>query len=313
MTAMPPLQDILIDTPANAEPVQQNFETIETHISNELINRDGSVGMTGPLSLPGEPVSNNQAANKGYVDAQVPTGAMWDFLGVAATLVSLGLDSVWGVCDGSSQSGTDPKYARLYGLYGPSGLNVLADAGGGNFYMPDLRGRATVGRNSAVTAFDTVGKTLGDGDQVAQHSHPMPHTHPMTHTHTMAHTHNMAHIHAIDPPSTALTYPSTGGNGLFGWPTSGNGNRPLNASDQSFHAGQAVQAANRDVKPTVNISSFNSGGASTSNTGGSSESKTGGASSSNTGDVSTPNTSNAGQATNGNYFPVYVCTKIVRL
>ena len=50
MTAMPPLRDILNNTPVNAVDVDFNFKALQTHVGSELINRDGSVAMTAPLS-----------------------------------------------------------------------------------------------------------------------------------------------------------------------------------------------------------------------------------------------------------------------
>lgn len=54
---------------ADASAVQQNFDAIESHVNTELVNRDGSVGMTGDLLLPGDPGSAGAAARKAYVDA----------------------------------------------------------------------------------------------------------------------------------------------------------------------------------------------------------------------------------------------------
>ena len=56
---------------ADASAVQQNFDAIETHVNTELLNRDGSVAMTGQLGLVGDPTSDDAAARKAYVDAQV--------------------------------------------------------------------------------------------------------------------------------------------------------------------------------------------------------------------------------------------------
>jgi len=54
----------------DAVPVDGNFDAITSHINTEMIARDGSVAMTGQLSLVGDPSSDSDAARKAYVDAQ---------------------------------------------------------------------------------------------------------------------------------------------------------------------------------------------------------------------------------------------------
>ena len=58
------------DTPADAAELQQNFTTIQTYVNTNLLHRDGSVALTPPLLLPGDPTQDNHAANKGYVDGR---------------------------------------------------------------------------------------------------------------------------------------------------------------------------------------------------------------------------------------------------
>jgi hypothetical protein len=55
-------------TTADATDVQQNFDSIETHVNTELVNRDGTIPMTGELLLSGSPTAPLGAATKGYVD-----------------------------------------------------------------------------------------------------------------------------------------------------------------------------------------------------------------------------------------------------
>jgi len=55
---------------ADATDVQQNFDAIETHVNTELLNRDGSIAMTGELLLPSNPTSNLAASTKSYVDGK---------------------------------------------------------------------------------------------------------------------------------------------------------------------------------------------------------------------------------------------------
>lgn len=77
MTAMPTLRTIANGTPADATDVEYNFDTIETHVAAELVNRDGSVAMTGALTLPGSPSAANEAATKGYVDSLASKPFLW--------------------------------------------------------------------------------------------------------------------------------------------------------------------------------------------------------------------------------------------
>lgn len=57
-------------TVADATDIQQNFDAIESHVNTEVINRDGSVAMTGELLLPSNPTSNLAASTKSYVDGK---------------------------------------------------------------------------------------------------------------------------------------------------------------------------------------------------------------------------------------------------
>jgi hypothetical protein len=73
MANMPTLRDILNGDPGDATDVEFNFNTIETHIDNELIARDGTVSMSAALVLSGTPTLDNHAARKKYVDDQIDT------------------------------------------------------------------------------------------------------------------------------------------------------------------------------------------------------------------------------------------------
>ena len=58
------------DTTADAVEVEQNFSVAQQYVNTNVITRDGSVAMTNPLLLAGDPTQPNQAANKGYVDGR---------------------------------------------------------------------------------------------------------------------------------------------------------------------------------------------------------------------------------------------------
>jgi hypothetical protein len=70
MTSLNVPNAITNGTVADATDVQQNFDAIETHVNTEVINRDGSIAMTGELLLPSNPTSNLAASTKAYVDGK---------------------------------------------------------------------------------------------------------------------------------------------------------------------------------------------------------------------------------------------------
>jgi hypothetical protein len=67
MSDMPTLRDILNGQDADATDVEWNFNTIESHIGSELLNRDGSVTMTAGLNVV-TPTAAAHATRKDYVD-----------------------------------------------------------------------------------------------------------------------------------------------------------------------------------------------------------------------------------------------------
>lgn len=70
MTSLNVPNAITNGTVADATDVQQNFDAIETHVNTEMVNRDGSIAMTGELLLPSNPTSNLAASTKSYVDGK---------------------------------------------------------------------------------------------------------------------------------------------------------------------------------------------------------------------------------------------------
>ena len=74
MTVLPALTAIANGTPNDATPVDGNFDLLAAHVNGELINRDGSLGMSGELTLSSSaPSGALVAASKGYVDGHVST------------------------------------------------------------------------------------------------------------------------------------------------------------------------------------------------------------------------------------------------
>lgn len=179
MTAMPSLRDILNDTPANAVDVDFNFQTIEGHIGAELINRDGSVAMTGALDLQGPaPSAPTHAARLQDVTAAIPVGTIWQYAGAVAP-------TGWALCNGAEVSSLDPDYVDLFAVIG----TTFGAGAGDNFRLPDMRGRFPVGVQAGQAIWDTLGEVGGNRDAaIVNHVHTTP-----NHNHAMG-----AHIHGID-------------------------------------------------------------------------------------------------------------------
>lgn len=57
---------------SDADAVDQNFTDLVNFANTNVVHKDGSVAMTGALTLPGSPSTALQAASKGYVDGLVP-------------------------------------------------------------------------------------------------------------------------------------------------------------------------------------------------------------------------------------------------
>lgn len=194
MTAMPPLRDIRNNTPADAIDVDFDFKTLQTHINSELINRDGSVAMTGPLSLPGPPTAPQHATTKAYVDGNViPVGTIWEFAGIAAP-------PGWDLCQGQDRSKSNPAYMALFEVIGYN-----YGGAGDTFKLPDRGARVAVGYKQGDAVAGTLGAKGGRRDAVlVGHDHMTEaHVHAVTvnpqdtnHYHAMrTHTHEMIHHH----------------------------------------------------------------------------------------------------------------------
>lgn len=180
---------------ADAVPVQNNYELIESYINAEVITRDGLTEMQAPLTLVGNPTQDNHAANKDYVDhhmAPIGTIMLWPSKDTPS-------DTSWLICDGRSLEVA--SFTELHNLIG-----TTYGGGVGTFLLPNMKGRFPVGLDGGAN-FTTVGKTGGTFTvPVPAHVHPMPHTHEHPHTHTIAHTHTVdpAQVNTSDT-TVALT------------------------------------------------------------------------------------------------------------
>ena len=172
-------------TAANAVEVNNNFNAASNFVNTELVNRDGSVAMTGGLTLPGDPSSPSQAARKQYVDNAVAAA-----LPVATIIPWAGTVSIpagYLLCDGTSYvQATYPNlYAAILLTYSVAPHQTVV---AGSFRVPDLSGRLIAGKEATATRLTAglsgvAGSTLGavGGNQLPQtlpaqnpHQHGQP-------------------------------------------------------------------------------------------------------------------------------------------
>lgn len=168
-------------TAANAVEVNSNFNAASTFVNTELVNRDGSVAMTGGLTLPGNPSSPSQAARKQYVDDAVAAA-----LPVATIIPWAGAVSVpagYLLCDGTSYlQATYPNlYAAILLTYSVAPHQTVV---AGSFRVPDLRGRTIHGLDNMggadagrLSSLNTLGTPGGAETHTLQTSEIPNHTH----------------------------------------------------------------------------------------------------------------------------------------
>ncbi len=154
---------IINGDPVDAGPVESNYQTIENHANQELIERGGTVAMAAQLKLVGNPVAALDAAPKQYVDQMIPIGGILMYGGAVAPA-----GGVWLLCDGSEyQEATYPALAAVIG------------AAAGRFNVPALVNRMPVG-GGADYAHKSIG---GSADAIIPaHAHAIDHTHGANYT-----------------------------------------------------------------------------------------------------------------------------------
>lgn len=193
-----------------------------------------------PVLPASNPTTDNQAARKKYVDDSVaavsggaPTGAITAY---AATTAPSG----WLLCDGSVVA--QATYPALYALIGHS---FGADPGGGNFTLPDLRGRVPVGLDNlggSDAGRLSVANTLG-GSGGAQ-------THTLAANESGVPVHN--HTAVLDNQAGTANVLYSGGSGgtLANIPQTGASYRHGNATiTVNNHSGSAAANAHNNMQP----------------------------------------------------------------
>lgn len=193
------------ETPADGDKLQQNFAAIQDWINNDLVNADGSVGMTSPLLLSGPPTQPNQAATKGYVDNFLPVGVIWMYGGITVP------NANWMMCDGAAISRT--TYAALFAVFS---TRFGTGNGSTTFNLPDMRARYPVGQNQGGSSNDEGGPaahwTSGVGEKAGNYYVALS-----AHQHSVSLTTSASgpHQHQIVAPSRADTVAASGGNSFL--------------------------------------------------------------------------------------------------
>jgi microcystin-dependent protein len=189
----------------DARPVQANFAAVTAALQNDFIRKDGTIAMTGPLTLAADPAAPTQAATKQYVDNTLPPGTIVDYVGDSAPNV------FWAVAIGQLVNKADNPI--LWGIC----QNKFGTSTATQFYLPNLQSRFVVGKGTATWS-DVIGETGGSKDAVA-----------VAHTHTIAHGHGNnfaisssgAHTHTQTGYNNLANsgYLFRGGDGANGWET----------------------------------------------------------------------------------------------
>ena len=182
------IYDVRNYTPASAMPVHENFDTVEQHINQELIERDGTVQMRAQLMLVGDPVNALDAAPKQYVDQVLPIGIIMMHGGTGAPP-----GGRWAVCNGAElQTASNGALWNIIGHnFSPAGTP------GSRFHLPNLRDRMPMGVGTNTTMGETGGfrnATLVTHDHtLSNHVHTINHNHDQVTTSTQGqHNHDVA-------------------------------------------------------------------------------------------------------------------------
>jgi microcystin-dependent protein len=214
---------------ADGANLEANFTAIETHVNTEMINRDGSVAMTGALTLVA-PSSASHAARKQDVDGAVPVGSVIMYGGTTEPTNYL-------FCRGQAVSRA--TYATLFTAIGTA---YGTGDGSTTFNLPNFQATVPVGHNtgtnspSGLTSTFTsgVGQRAGSKDAtVVTHTHTGP-----SHSHTFSGTtggQSATHYHTGLSGNTLLSSVDSG-SGVYTY-VNGGGIGPLYLSGTDYASG----------------------------------------------------------------------------
>lgn len=167
MSVIARLYNFVNGVASDAEQIDAEFNQIISHMNTNLVHKDGTVTMTGPLVLPGDPTLALQAATKQYVDAIATTPAL---PGVVVMFGGTAVPAGWLECNGQAVS-----RAVYDTLFAAVGITHGAGDGSTTFNVPDMRGRTPYGVGT-MTPGGTVAWAAGTkaGSEFLQaHSHTM--------------------------------------------------------------------------------------------------------------------------------------------
>ena len=181
------LADVLTSLGTDAGTASSSLATISAGSDVLVSNFAGLKSLVDDLSNLAS-VLKNQAF-------YVPVGGIIPFGGLSGNV-----PSGWLVCNGSAVS--QSTYSDLYTVLG---TNAYGTDAGGNFYLPDLRGRTIVGlgTNAATDA-------RTDNDGIAEASRTPLHTHTIP-----DHTHSNGTLFSAETRGGGVSYYLTGGSA--GW------------------------------------------------------------------------------------------------
>lgn len=190
-----------------------------THLSDTaLLARLASPALTGTPTAPtpSNGDSSTKIATTAFVaNNGVPAGAITAFGGASAP-------TGWLICDGSAVSRT--TYATLFALFSTT---YGAGDGSTTFNLPDLRGRAIVGKGTN-TDVDTLGESdgLAVGSRTPKHNHGVGTLLVATagghgHAHTLAIASSGSHTHGTDSQGSHSHGGSTSGDASHAHTTQG--------------------------------------------------------------------------------------------
>ncbi len=206
-------------------------------------------------------------------------GTSWEGVTPIATIQPFAgttAPSGWKFCDGGA--GTGAGTGTLNGSAGQPFSDLWLAIGNtynvagvrAAFYLPDMRGRAPVGKgaNAAVSTLNN-SDLLADASRNPNHSHTIAHTHPMPHTHNMgSHTHGEGSQYARIVFGGNIYYANVGGGGSWGTTVYG-GVQTISGNAGTLSGGLTVggSTGGPSTNTTDGVNTANTSGSDTANSG----------------------------------------------